>query len=108
MELIMEATYRQTLNLITKRWVIPKKKIGPTTWVAVKNIQAVTSPTVGYAGAIRRIQRVFDKKRNPDGTIVWITKVHTEYLPKDSKGRGQYAVTYLKCSRTSYGFTRSL
>jgi hypothetical protein len=108
MEMIMEVIYRQTLNLITKRWVIPKRKIGPTTWVAVKNIKSVISPKFGYAGAIRRIQKVFDKKRNPDGSRAWTTKVHTEYLPRDSKGRSQYAVTYLKCNRTSYGFTRSL
>ena len=108
MEFTMEILYRQTLNLVSRRWVIPKRKTGPTTWIPVRNIASVTSPKFGYAGAIRRIQKVFDKRRNPDGTRAWETEIKTVYLPKDSKGRSKYAVTYLKCRRTSYGFSRSL
>ena len=104
----MEVLYRQTLNLISKGWVIPERQTGPDTWVVARNIESIISPKFGYAGAIRRIQRVFDKKRNPDGTKAWKTKTKTVRLPKDSKRRSEYAVTYLKCRRTNYGFSRNL
>lgn len=106
MEIRMELLYRQTLNLITRTWVIPKRKTGPNLWTPVRNIRSVVSPKYGYAGAIRRMQRVFDKKRNPDGSKAWETEVRTVYLPKGKPSK--YAVTYLKCRRTSYGFSRSL
>lgn len=107
MEMIMSVIYRQTFNLIAKRWVVPERKIDKTTWVPINNLKCVISPKFGYAGAIHRVRRVFDKRRNPDGSRMWKTSVETHKM-KDSKGRDIYAITYLKCERTSYGFTRSM
>lgn len=108
-EIKMEVLYRQTYNLLLKRWNVPKRKTGPKSWTPVNNVRAIISEKYGYAGAIRRIQRVFDKRRNPDGTRVWKTEIKTVYYPKTPKiGRSRYAVTYLKCTRTGYGFSRSM
>jgi hypothetical protein len=114
MELKMNVTYRQVKVLSTGEWLKPQRLVGKDDWTVINNLNSVISKKAGLAGAIRRMQRTFDRKRNPDGSKVWRTKVTTRYgrLPQFAQTivvpDVKCAVAILECYRTGYGFTRSL
>jgi len=103
-EFIMKLTYRQTYNMMSGRWVIPKKLEGKK-WVPIKNVEHVISKKWGYNGAILRMKRVFDFKKDQEGKKMWETKIITKPYPSKNP---KYLVTFLYCSRLSYGFSKSL
>jgi hypothetical protein len=114
MELKMSVKYRQVKVLSTGEWLKPQRLIGQDDWTVINNLNSVISKKAGLAGAIRRMQRAFDRKRNTDGSRMWRTKVTTQYgrLPQFAQTivapDVKCAVAVLECYRTSYGFTRSL
>lgn len=104
MDFVMKVVYRQTFNMVSGRWVIPKKKAGKT-WTPIQNVACVTSKKWGYAGAILRMKRVFDLRRDKEGNRVWKTKTFTKPYPVKNP---KYLITYLVCEKLSYGFSKSL
>jgi hypothetical protein len=103
-EFTMHLVYRQTYNMQSGRWVVPKKLEGKK-WIPIKNVESVTSKRWGYNGAILRMKKVFDVKRDKEGKAIWSTKTSKQFYPTKNP---KYLIVFLNCYRRGYGFSRSL
>ena len=96
------AEFRQTFNVYTKQWTIPKRlviKDGKKVWRNITNVDSVITRSKGIAFALWRLQRNLLKEKDEDNKQKWNC---TEVFKIK---RGVYSVFYFKCSRMHHSIS---
>lgn len=96
------AEFRQTLNVYTKQWTIPKRRVtrdGKNVWRNIDNLDSVVTRSRGIECALWRLRWKILKEKDGTGKLKWkcteIVKVK----------KGVYDVFYFKCTRMHHSIS---
>jgi len=88
--------FRQTLNVYTKQWTIPKRRVvreGKNVWRNIINVDSVITKSKGIECALWRLRAKILKEMDENNKQKWNC---TEVLKVK---KGVYSVFYFKCTR---------
>lgn len=88
--------FRQTLNVYTKQWTIPKRRVvreGRNVWRNIINVDSVITKSRGIECALWRLRAKILKEMDENHKQKWNC---TEILKVK---KGVYSIFYFKCTR---------
>jgi hypothetical protein len=96
------AEFRQTLNVYTKQWTIPKRRVtraGKDVWRNIDNVDSVITKSRGIECALWRLRWKILTKKDENKKQKWNC---TEIIKAK---RGIYSVFYFKCTRMHHSIS---
>jgi len=96
-------TFRQTWNLWSKNWQIPKRLGDDGKWYPInrKNLNVIVTKQQGYAFALWRMQKVMAKIRDEHNLAVWkVSGISKERVTWNGL---PYSIFQFSCHRIAHG-----
>ena len=95
--------FRQSWNLWTKNWTVPKRENNEGKWegVSYESLKPIVTKVDGFAFAIYRMQKVMNKIKDSHGRPVWkVNKMSRSYSTWNGM---RYQVFQFDCHRIAHG-----